>query len=468
MSLFQRVVRIVYCVSGGTVSATCLLVQGKENGVKILKLIVERPFPNGTLRETLIEGTEGAPYLGPERPRVYSDLTTKEKERYNADIRATNFPLQGLPKDIYSLINHYTNAKDMMQLNSKFVNNLLPEWDRFITAVKLNRGLRDSNYDQLTKPQFKTAGLSFRMFRVDRIEDKGTMHGVQVQLVIGELITELGGQDNDVDEDVDEQLVQDIALNVDNMFQVNDCDAFDFDVDEAPTAQTMFMANISFAYLFMMKPVHLMIRTFYLRRPRFELTEREQKIDEQLRIVITDRNIKEENLKKELHSVKMQFASTINHNKSMYTQLAILEFRDTLIQHMESVKKSIDERAQHKREYDGWVNERLVQTTEEKVDTSKALDASFVDTKSSGTYSKEQDTSSRSGNDAHDDDTDIRPIYDAEPMVEDAVCEHHEVHEMHDDVQPNYVKENPKKDKIRSKPDKNGRRGETRKSQKQL
>ncbi|GKA09830.1 hypothetical protein Tco_0689263 [Tanacetum coccineum] len=35
-----------------------------------------------------------------------------------------------------------------------------------------------------------------------------------------------------------------------------------------------------------------------------------------------------------------------------YTQLAIPEFRDTLIQHMESVKKSIDERAQHKREYD--------------------------------------------------------------------------------------------------------------------
>ncbi|GKE41795.1 hypothetical protein Tco_1469079, partial [Tanacetum coccineum] len=41
-----------------------------------------------------------------------------------------------------------------------------------------------------------------------------------------------------------------------------------------------------------------------------------------------------------------------------YTQLEIPEFHDTLIQHMESVKKSIDERAQHKREYDSWVNER--------------------------------------------------------------------------------------------------------------
>ncbi|GJU09208.1 hypothetical protein Tco_1125638 [Tanacetum coccineum] len=59
-----------------------------------------------------------------------------------------------------------------------------------------------------------------------------------------------------------------------------------------------------------------------------------------------------------------------------YTQLEILEFRDTLIQHMESVKKSIDERAQHKREYDI------------------------------------RDTSSRSGNDAHADDADTIPIYD--------------------------------------------------------
>ncbi|GJV65737.1 hypothetical protein Tco_1476565 [Tanacetum coccineum] len=57
----------------------------------------------------------------------------------------------------------------------------------------------------------------------------------------------------------------------------------------------------------------------------FELTEREQKIDEQLRIVITDRNIKEENLKKELHSVKLQLASTINHNKSMVEEVTSLK-----------------------------------------------------------------------------------------------------------------------------------------------
>ncbi|GKG14539.1 hypothetical protein Tco_0354139, partial [Tanacetum coccineum] len=53
------------------------------------------------------------------------------------------------------------------------------------------------------------------------------------------------GQDNVVDEDVDEQPVQDLTLNVDNVFQADDCDSFDSDVDEAPTAHTMFMANLS-------------------------------------------------------------------------------------------------------------------------------------------------------------------------------------------------------------------------------
>nr|GEX29872.1 retrovirus-related Pol polyprotein from transposon TNT 1-94 [Tanacetum cinerariifolium] len=71
-----------------------------------------------------------------------------------------------------------------------------------------------------------------------------------------------------------------------------------------------------------------------------------------------------------------------------------------------------------KREYDSRVNERQMLTTEEKVNTSKALDASLVDTKRIGTESVEQDISSRSGNDAHADDADIKPIYDDDSMAE--------------------------------------------------
>ncbi|GJX77035.1 hypothetical protein Tco_0323846 [Tanacetum coccineum] len=252
------------------------------------------------------------------------------------------------------------------------------------------------------------------------------MHGVQVQLDMEELITELGmqiqnseyfkdkmllmqaqdnrvaldeeqllflagEQDNVVDEDVDEQLVHDLALSVDNVFQADDCDAFDSDVDEAPTTQTMFMANLSSAYLFydeanpsydsdilseyvkdnampvvqsnvsfIPNDAYMMILTdiyesstqyvsittpnnvvdnsltaelatykkqveLYERRAKFELTEREQKINEQLRIVIADHNRKEESLKREIHSIKLQLTSTINHNKSMVEEVTSLK-----------------------------------------------------------------------------------------------------------------------------------------------
>ncbi|GJR72704.1 hypothetical protein Tco_0085069 [Tanacetum coccineum] len=63
----------------------------------------------------------------------------------------------------------------------------------------------------------------------------------------------------------------------------------------------------------------------YAKRARFELTKKEQNIDEQMRIIITNRNIKEETLKMELHSVKMQLNYTIDHNKLMKEEVATLK-----------------------------------------------------------------------------------------------------------------------------------------------
>ncbi|GKD86726.1 hypothetical protein Tco_1357880, partial [Tanacetum coccineum] len=39
--------------------------------------------------------------------------------------------------------------------------------------------------------------------------------------------------------------VDDLVLNVDHVFETDQCDAFDSDVDEAPTTHTMFMVNLS-------------------------------------------------------------------------------------------------------------------------------------------------------------------------------------------------------------------------------
>ncbi|GKG44931.1 hypothetical protein Tco_0495009, partial [Tanacetum coccineum] len=57
-----------------------LYCRGKDNGVNILKSIDEGPFQMGTTRVTTAEGTEGPLNLGPERPRVYSDLSQDEKD----------------------------------------------------------------------------------------------------------------------------------------------------------------------------------------------------------------------------------------------------------------------------------------------------------------------------------------------------------------------------------------------------
>nr|GEY19012.1 hypothetical protein [Tanacetum cinerariifolium] len=309
-----------------------------ENGVNILKSIDEGPFRMGTLTKTLTERTEGAPHLGPEPPRVYSDLTTEEKERYNAEIQMLSEGSKLTKKDresqLYDDFEPFQQNKgetiheyyvwfaklindmrikmtiSMMQLNSKFVNNMFSEWGRFVTAVKLNRGLRNSNYDQLyAYLKQHEAHASESKMMLDRftqhivdplaLMNQATIQDgrVVVQNVQGrrkrghgnnargagvasyggaqnrvgyanpdkmllmqahengvaldekQLLFIAGGQDNVVDEDVDEQPVQDLALNVDNVFQADDCDAFDSDVDEAPTAQTMFMENLSSADL---------------------------------------------------------------------------------------------------------------------------------------------------------------------------------------------------------------------------
>nr|GEW07059.1 retrovirus-related Pol polyprotein from transposon TNT 1-94 [Tanacetum cinerariifolium] len=107
----------------------------------------------GTLRETLTEGTKGAPHLGTEQPRVYSNLITKEKERPPS-------------KELHSA--------------------------------------------QATKEHFKD-----KMLLMQAQENRVTLDKEQLLFIAGR-------QDNVVDEDVDEQPVQDLALNVDNVFQADD------------------------------------------------------------------------------------------------------------------------------------------------------------------------------------------------------------------------------------------------------
>ncbi|GKC33194.1 hypothetical protein Tco_1040488 [Tanacetum coccineum] len=51
--------------------------------------------------------------LASTRPRTIDDLTEVEKIREACDIRATNIVLQGLPLDVYTLVNHHKVTKEI-------------------------------------------------------------------------------------------------------------------------------------------------------------------------------------------------------------------------------------------------------------------------------------------------------------------------------------------------------------------
>ncbi|GJX62954.1 retrovirus-related pol polyprotein from transposon TNT 1-94 [Tanacetum coccineum] len=72
-----------------------------------------------------------------------------------------------------------------------------------------------------------------KMQLMNAYENGAVLDEEQLLFLAGEQVTNF---DNDVD---------DLTLNVDHVFETDQCDAFDSDVDEAPTTQTMFMANLS-------------------------------------------------------------------------------------------------------------------------------------------------------------------------------------------------------------------------------
>ncbi|GJV39708.1 integrase, catalytic region, zinc finger, CCHC-type containing protein, partial [Tanacetum coccineum] len=119
------------------------------------------------------------------KTKKYAELSATKKIQADCDLKETNIILQGLPSDIYSLVNHHKVSKDLwekvqllmqgritssilleitqltndmniykmkmeqFQVNIKFLNSLPPEWSKFVTDVKLVKDLHTTNFDQL-------------------------------------------------------------------------------------------------------------------------------------------------------------------------------------------------------------------------------------------------------------------------------------------------------------------------------
>nr|GEX26527.1 hypothetical protein [Tanacetum cinerariifolium] len=143
------------------------------------------------------------------RTKKYYELSATEAIQADCDVKATNIILQGLPPEVYALVSTQKVAKELLeriqmlmqvtslmkqkmeckmydefdkfayrkgellcdfylrfslllndmniynmklkqfQVNTKFLNTLLPEWSKFLTDVKLVRDLHTTNIDQL-------------------------------------------------------------------------------------------------------------------------------------------------------------------------------------------------------------------------------------------------------------------------------------------------------------------------------
>nr|GFA13770.1 hypothetical protein [Tanacetum cinerariifolium] len=223
-----------------------------------------------------------------------------------------------------------------MQLNSKFVNNYLPEWDRFVTIVKLNKGLKTSNYDQLYaylkqhEAHANENKMMLERYNQHAIDPLAFISNGAVTAGNGRAQNRVGNANHGQAKQIKcyncngigyitRQCTHPKRLQISEYFKVKmllmqaqengvvldekqllfiaggQTNMFNDDVDEAPT---MFMANLSSA-----DPIYDEVGLSY------------------------DSNIlsEVELLKKELHSVIMKLNSTINHNKLIKEEVATLK-----------------------------------------------------------------------------------------------------------------------------------------------
>ncbi|GJV07989.1 hypothetical protein Tco_1345645 [Tanacetum coccineum] len=108
-----------------------LFIKGKKNGSMMLDSI-----DKGPLFYPPVVGEDGQT-----RPKKYSKLTEAQQLQDDCDVQATNIILHGLPPDVYSLLINEMHTIGMtmqqVQVNTKFLNALPPEWSKFVTDVKL-------------------------------------------------------------------------------------------------------------------------------------------------------------------------------------------------------------------------------------------------------------------------------------------------------------------------------------------
>nr|GEW40803.1 hypothetical protein [Tanacetum cinerariifolium] len=98
--------------------ATYVILQGLYDS---LKSRMELYMQNREHGRVILESVENGPLIWPTLEengvtrQKYSKLSVAEKIQADCDMKATNIIFQGLPADIYSLVNHYIVAIDLWE-----------------------------------------------------------------------------------------------------------------------------------------------------------------------------------------------------------------------------------------------------------------------------------------------------------------------------------------------------------------
>ncbi|GJY58105.1 hypothetical protein Tco_0457997 [Tanacetum coccineum] len=124
-------------------------------------------------RRKRVEKIEHGPLIWPTieengvtRTKKYVELSAAEKIQADYDIKATNVILQGLPADIFSLVNHHRLVKDLHTTKFDQLHAYLEQHELYANEVRL---LRERNQDplafvanqQMTPPHFNTYQSSY-------------------------------------------------------------------------------------------------------------------------------------------------------------------------------------------------------------------------------------------------------------------------------------------------------------------